>query len=105
MALPDPRLPLWEGPTPEPVIRFDGADYQPARDDARLTAQQQRIFDLMKDGIWRTLHEIHYLTGAPEASVSAQLRHLRKARFGGHELQKEYIGDGLYRYRVIVRQA
>ena len=54
----------------------------------------------MADGQWRTLKEIAAATGAPEASVSARLRDLRNERFGGYAVEREYIGDGLWRYRV-----
>jgi hypothetical protein len=37
---------------------------------------------------WRTLGEIARVTRYPEASVSAQLRHLRKQRFGGYRVKK-----------------
>ncbi len=37
---------------------------------------------------WLTLHELSLLTGYGEASVSAQLRHLRKPRFGGFAVAK-----------------
>jgi hypothetical protein len=37
---------------------------------------------------WLTLHELSRLTGYGEASVSAQLRHLRKPRFGGFAVEK-----------------
>lgn len=84
--------------------RFDGSDYQPPRDDVRLSKQYQRLFDLMRNGHWRTLREIAERTGDPEASVSAQLRHFRKPRFGGHTVEKEYWKNGLYFYRLIVRQ-
>jgi len=80
--------------------RFDGDDYDPARDDARLRPQLDRICAVMKTGRWRTLVEIAELTGAPPASVSAQLRHLRKPRFGGFLVEKRYLRDGLYTYRV-----
>lgn len=83
--------------------RFNGADYQPDRDNARLSGQLQRVFDCMKGGQWRTLPDIAKITGDPEASISAQLRHLRKDRFGGHTVNREYIADGLYRYQLIVR--
>ena len=56
----------------------------------------------MNDGRWRTLREIATLTGDPEASISAQLRHLRKPRFGAYEVEREYLRDGLYRYKVNV---
>ena len=79
---------------------FDGADYIPIRDNARLTGQIKRIYSLMSDGKWRTLQEIEQETGDPQASISAQLRHLRKARFGGYTVGREHLGGGLYRYRL-----
>lgn len=84
--------------------RFDGAVYDPAEDDARLTRQIGRVYACMADGGWRTLREIAEATGDPEASVSAQLRHLRKARFGGHTIEKRPRGAraaGLYEYRLV----
>lgn len=87
--------------------RFDGSDYDPAKDDARLTGQILRVFNAMKDGRWRTLGEIEKLTGDPQASISAQLRHLRKSRFGAHQVDKQPRGDrerGLFEYRLIIRQ-
>jgi hypothetical protein len=30
------------------------------------------------------------------------LRHLRKPRFGGHTVEREYIKDGLYKYKLEV---
>lgn len=82
--------------------RFNGSDYEPARDDARLTGQLLRIWEAVKGGQWLTLEQIAGLTGDPQASVSAQLRHLRKPRFGGHKVEKKYLGNGLYQYRVII---
>jgi hypothetical protein len=81
--------------------RFDGPDLTPP-DHQRLSNQQRRIFDLMKDGRWRTLREIADLTGAPEASASAQMRHLRKTRFGSHTVERRHEGHGLYSYRLAV---
>jgi hypothetical protein len=85
-------------------MRFDGADYVPERDDVRLTGQQARIWDLMCDGKWRTLQQISQVTGDPEASVSAQLRHFRKPRFGAHTIEREYVNRGLYLYRLIINE-
>ena len=81
--------------------RFDGADYVRQRDDARLTGQIERVWKVMRDQRWRTLKTISAITGDPEASVSAQLRHLRKERFGAHGVERRYVGNGLYEYRVI----
>lgn len=81
--------------------RFDGTDYVAERDNARLTGQILRVWECMASGQWRTLREIADITGDPEASVSAQLRHLRKERFGSHKVEREHVGKGLYKYRLI----
>jgi hypothetical protein len=84
-------------------FRFDGSDYIPSRDDARLSGQLLRVWDCMKDEQWRTLREISNITGDPEASISAQLRHLRKPRFGGYDVEKEYVSNGLYKYKLLIQ--
>jgi len=83
-------------------LRFDGDDYEAKRDNARLTGQLLRIWDVVCDEKWRTLREIANLTGDPEASISAQLRHLRKPRFGGHTVERQHIEGGLYKYRLLI---
>ena len=80
---------------------FNGPDCDPGRDDERLTSQSIRIFDLMIDGQWRTLRQIANVTGDPESSVSAQLRHLRKPRFGGHVVKRKHIKNGLNQYQLL----
>ena len=87
-------------PMQEQLELFNGADYQPDRDHARLSAQHERIRDLMLDGKSRTLKQIAKAAKAPEASVSAQLRHLRKERFGGFTVDKVHLGRGKYTYTV-----
>ena len=79
---------------------FNGPDYCPKRDNKRLLSQQEQILAVMKAGRSLTLHEISEMTQQPEASVSAQLRHLRKPRFGSYTVTKDYIGGGLYAYAV-----
>ena len=80
--------------------RFNGSDYVPERDDERLTGQILRVATCMMDGQWRGLADIEAITGDPAASISAQLRHLRKERFGGHTVNKEYLGGGLWHYQL-----
>ncbi len=82
---------------------FNGPVYEAEHDHARLTKQHERIRDLMLDGMWRTLDEIAVATGDPAASISAQLRHLRKARFGGWTVEKRARAlreRGLFEYRL-----
>lgn len=85
-------------------LRFDGADYSPDRDNPRLKGQLLRVWDVMKDGQWRTLRQIADITHDPEASISAQLRHLRKDRFGAHQIEREYTDNGLYKYRLVINE-
>jgi len=82
---------------------FNGPEYSPEHDHTRLTNQFERIKEVMLDGQWRTLEEISRLTGDPHASISAQLRHLRKPRFGSYQVERRARGDredGLFEYRV-----
>ena len=83
---------------------FNGSDYDHERDHVRLGHQLQKVYDAMKDGKWRSLDGIAKFTGEPPASISAQLRHLRKERFGGHTVNKKYLGDGLYHYQLILKK-
>ena len=84
---------------------FKGSDYDPELDGKRLTGQMLKVFSYMRNERWRTLFEISDAVGEPEASISAQLRHLRKDRNGGHEIQKRRRGEpkkGLWEYKLIV---
>ncbi len=94
----------WVPPALGPV-RFNGPEYTEADDRARLTGQICRVRSLMLDGAWRTVSEISEVTGDPQPSVSAQLRHLRKPRFGSYIVERRSRGDrkrGLFEYRLIV---
>ena len=85
--------------------RFNGPDYVPVFDQKRLTGQIERIYKLMTDGKWRTLKEIENYTNDPQSSISAQLRHLRKERFGSHNIEKRRKGErtnGLFEYKLNV---
>jgi DNA-binding Lrp family transcriptional regulator len=79
---------------------FDGKTYDPARDRDRLRKQLGAVKFPMLDGKWRTLEDIAAAVGAPPASVSARLRDLRKQKFGGYTVERGYLGQGLFQYRV-----
>jgi len=88
-------------------FRFNGSDYNAKLDKKRLTGQILRVYNLMKDNTWRTLSEITDAIGDPPASVSAQLRHLRKKRFGEHTVNKNRRGtreSGLFEYQLIINK-
>lgn len=84
-----------------PARAFDGATYDPARDHARLSGQLAKVFELMKDGEWRTLRQIADVVGGSEASVSARLRDCRKRKYGSHVVERQHVGCGLFRYRMV----
>ncbi len=88
-------------------MRTYGASYDARLDGARLRTQHDVIRNIMisagECGAWLTLREIAYLTHYGEASISAQLRHLRKPVFGGYVLEKrrrESPEKGIWEYRV-----
>lgn len=80
---------------------FDGHDYNRKRDHRRLSGQIKKVWNFMNDGEWHTLGQINQVTGAPEASASACLRDFRKAKWGSHTVEREYLVNGLYRYKLI----
>jgi len=82
-------------------MHFNGPAYDQERDGERLSKQHEAVKSLMSDGEWRTLRDISEELNYPEASVSAQLRHLRKKRFGSHTVERRYVGGGLYEYKVL----
>lgn len=87
-----------------PVLRFDGETFDASRDGARLSSQLERVQVLMTDGRWRTLASIAAAVGGSEPAVSARLRDLRKPRFGGLLVERRYVGEGLWEYRVAAPQ-
>jgi hypothetical protein len=83
---------------------FNGPVYDPAFDQERLTKQIGKVYDFMISGSWHTLSEISLAIGEPEASISAQLRHLRKERFGAYIVNRRPRGDrshGLFEYQLL----
>ena len=83
---------------------FDGATYEHARDSARLGDQMMAVLSVMADGQWRTLKQLAAAVDAPEASVSARLRDLRKPRFGGHRVERRYVCKGCFTYQLLVNE-
>lgn len=82
---------------------FAGATYDAQYDQKRLTSQIDRIRIVMSDGVYRTLQEIAAITGDGEASISAQIRNLRKPQHGSFLIDRRVRGDraaGLYEYAL-----
>lgn len=79
---------------------FDGETIEPARDHDRLRAQLHRVLNVLGDHEWHTLAGIAAMTGDPESSVSARIRDLRKDKFGGYLVERQYVSKGLWQYRI-----
>ena len=84
-----------------------GPVYDDGLDGARLRTQREVIRDVMCSAAeldtWLTLREIAGITRYGEASISAQLRHLRKPQFGGYLVAKRRRGvptRGVWEYRL-----
>lgn len=87
-------------------------------DARRLRSQREVIRDVMVSAAdcdtWLTLGELRAITRYGEASISAQLRHLRKAENGGYEILKQHRegalparlgadgrGECVWEYRIV----
>ena len=80
--------------------RFDGETAEEC-DRPRLNTQLRNVFDFMRPGGPHTLGEIAEAVGGSEAGVSARLRDFRKARFGGHVVERRRVEGGLFEYRLV----
>ena len=79
---------------------FDGATYDPALDEDRLRTLLGRVYQYLRYGGWVTLHEVAECCGGSEAGVSARIRDLRKAKFGGYTIARRRVDGGLFEYRM-----
>lgn len=92
------------------AMRFSGKTIDQERDADRLSKQYDYVFAVMRDGRPRTLSDIRrdvirrYELAVPLQSVSARLRDMRKDRFGGHTVERDYISNGLWQYQLLVRK-
>lgn len=84
-------------------VVFSGSDYVAELDEKRLTGQLLRLFELMKDGKWRSLHEIESATQIPQASASAQLRNFRKINFIINKRRRGERTSGLFEYQMEIK--
>ena len=74
-------------------------------DMKRLARQRTAVLAWMAGGAWWTLAEIAEHTGFPEASVSARLRDFRKARYGGHAVNRRRRNGesrGTWEYAIVM---
>ena len=83
--------------------RTFGPAFDPKKDGVRVGKQHEVIRDFMlTQNEWLTLAEIENAVDYPQASVSAQLRHLRKPKFGAYRVEKRRrTSGGTWEYAVL----
>ncbi len=88
---------------------FDGTTYDRPQDCSRLQAQLATVRGLLfrRRGEWITPAQFELESERRErpdgwAALSARVRDLRKAKFGGHDIQARRVpgGNGLWEYRL-----
>ncbi len=79
-----------------------GETFDRRLDGKRLCGQQKAVYELMKDGRWRTLGRIAEQVGKSEAGISARLRDLRKPQFGSYQVDRRRVSNGLWEYRLVI---
>lgn len=74
------------------------------QDVPRLMTQMEHIKAYLSTHQWHTLAEIEACTVYPQASISAQMRHLRKPKFGSYQIAKRRRTPGTWEYRLLPRE-
>jgi len=92
-------------PEVAPPIEFDGATFDAKQDGSRLASQFIATRELMLDHEWHNLAQIVLALRkqgihVTESSISARIRDLRKAKFGGYNVERRRVIGGLFEYRV-----
>ena len=81
---------------------------EPERVAQRAPSQREILRDVMLSAAacdtWLSLDELSRMTSYPPASISAQLRHLRKERYGGYRLGKR-LRAGVKRFSPVEEPA
>jgi hypothetical protein len=84
----------------EKVPHFNGPNYDPILDHARLTMQWHRIWAYMFYGKWVSPEELDVEFGIGSASNTSHVRNFRKKRFGYNIVLKKRE-DNQFFYRLI----
>ena len=70
-----------------------GPAFNEKLDGARIRGQIATLRELLLPMGYLTLEEIARLTGYPEGSIGADLRHLKKVAHGSYDVLKERINN------------
>ena len=71
-------------------------------DVPRILTQFDELLNIMLYRGWFTLSRLHDLTGIPEASISAQIRHMKKPQFGSYIVNKRrMLNSAIWEYQCL----
>lgn len=80
---------------------FDGRTFDQDRDGDRLKNALERVRRLLRSGRAWTAVELAEAAGCSETGVTARVRDLRKAKFGGHVIESKCVAGGKWTYRMV----
>jgi len=84
---------------------FDGETYDKNKDQVRLSRQIDKVQHFLEGNDYVTLDEISAATGIKNmSSISARIGDLRKDRHGNRVVDRKYISDGLYSYKLMPKE-
>ena len=84
---------------------FDGETYDKNKDQDRLSRQIDKVQHFLEGNDYVTLDEISAATGIKNmSSISARIGDLRKDRHGNRVVDRKYISDGLYSYKLMPKE-
>lgn len=88
------------------TARFDSGIALTPADHERLSKQIDRVHAIVSDGAWYAVSDVRqaiqrrFGVSDPENSIQAQLRNLRKSKFGGYAIERRRIGN-LWEFRMV----
>lgn len=69
---------------------------------SRMNSKMMSVLEFMSDGQWRSLRQISEGSGYTSLTgLSACIRSLRKPQYGEHIIEKRFITESLYEYRLV----
>lgn len=87
-------------------LEFKGEGVDGEDDVKRLAGQLLAVFQYMADERWHTNREIALAVRAPEPSITACYRALRRPEYGGHTVERQRrAGENFYWYRLRINTA
>ncbi len=73
------------------------------QDKIHFGKQLQKVYAVMKDGMYHTPYEIEKITCIDCSSITSRLRELRMTKFGGYIIERRRKDTHTHEYRLSVQ--